>query len=81
MAKKTQIDGKSSEILKDGSLTIKPFVLGKNVRQLTKIETLIESFKLVYICILFKVMEVCKPGCRFQGDLFFEVDWWVASSM
>ena len=66
-------DGKSTEILKDESITIKPFVLGKDGRQSTKLENLIDSFKLVYIiCLLFKVMRVCKPGCRFQGDLFLK---------
>ena len=42
------------KILKDGSNTIKPFILGENGGQSTKIYNLIYSFKLVYICMLFK---------------------------
>ena len=60
------------KILKDGSNTIKHFILGENGGQSTKIYNLIYSFKLVYICMLFKVMQVCKPSCHFQGDLLLK---------
>ena len=66
-------DGKSSDILKDGSLTRKPFVLGENFRQLTKIENLIDAFKSVHLhaCQGYACVQA---RLQFLGRSFIEVE-------